>query len=95
MVQSCATHFMLSSGHALIRSCSHPVMLSSSILANARQLLRALCTLCPAGHHSTLPLPMISVPSNVSPVRMMMDMELSLLRLVNSTEDGKWATALV
>jgi hypothetical protein len=49
----------------------------------------------PAGHHWTLPRPMTRVPNNTSPVRISRVMEFLLLRLVSSTELGRFAMTWV
>jgi len=71
----------------------HISLLSKS--ANCFQLFLAAFTRFPLGHHCTLPRPKISVPSNVSPLRISMVMEFSLLSLVSSTVLGRCATTFV
>ena len=70
-------------------------MCSSSIAAKLFQDFLSAWTLLPAGHHWTLPRPMTKVPSSKSPVRISKVMEFLLLRLVSSTELGRFAITRV
>lgn len=72
---------------------SYISLLSKS--ANCFQLFLAAFTRFPLGHHWTLPRPRISVPSSVSPLRISIVMEFSLLSFVNSTVLGRYATTFV
>src|SRR5690242_4171209 len=70
-------------------------MYFSSIAANARQRLCSELVLLPLGHHSTLPLPIRSVPSKSSPRRILISSELPLLSFERSTSPGSVAVTVV